>query len=320
MSPLLTAVITVSILIGIYGVAAIALNFQYAHAGLINFGVVAYFAVGAYAYAILTAPAPDPASLDRYRWGLEMNPLLAFVIAGLIGVVFAVISGWPALRLRGEYLALTTFAFAEVLQAFLINVPEVTNGTSGFSGVVQPLSGRLPIPYNVALLIAAMALLAVTLWFFGRIERSPYGRILRAIKSDELGVTAAGHAPERYRRQAFLISAFFIALAGILYVIWLTIARPGSFSAEVTFYVWIAMILGGEGRRWGVLAGIVALTVLDELVGQLPLATVEAVQLVSAAQTFFTGLLFVLVLRWRTNQTQQRTSKTRTDTTVAEAA
>ncbi|MPZ54497.1 MAG: hypothetical protein GEU79_17510 [Acidimicrobiia bacterium] len=313
MSPVLTAVITVCILIGIYGVAAISLNFQYGHAGLINFGVVAYFAVGAYAYAILTAPAPDPDSLDQYRWGFEMNPILAFIIAGLIGVVFAIISGWPALRLRGEYLALTTFAFAEVLQAFLINVPQVTNGTSGFSAVTQPFRGDLSIPYNVFLLIVSVGLLLFTLWFFGRLEDSPYGRTLRAMKSDELGVTAAGHRPETYRRQAFLISAFFIALAGVVYVIWLTIARPGSFSAEMTFYVWIAMILGGEGKRWGVLAGIVALTVLDELVGQLPLATVEAVQLVNAAQTFLTGLLFVIVLRWRAGRAEITSSDTPLD-------
>lgn len=299
MSPLLTALVTVCILIAIYGVAAVSLNFQYGQAGLINFGVVAYFAVGAYTYAILTAPAPTPGSLDRYRWGFEMNPVAAFLIAGLVGVVFAVVTGWPALRLRGEYLALTTFAFAEVFQAFLINVPAVTNGTSGFSGVTQPLRGDLPVPYNVAILIVAGALLAVTMFVLGRLEQSPYGRTLRAIKADETGVTAAGHDPETYRRQAFLISAFFIALAGVVYVVWLTLARPPSFSAEMTFYVWIAMILGGEGRRWGVLAGIVALTVLDELIGQLPLSTVRSVQLVDAGQTFLTGFLFVAVLRWR---------------------
>jgi branched-chain amino acid transport system permease protein len=298
MSLLLAAAISVGILVGIYGVVAIALNFQYGEAGLINFGVVAYFAVGAYTFAILTSGPPNEASLDQYRWGFDLNPILAAVIAGLVGVVFAVLSGWPALRLRGEYLALTTFAFAEVLQSLLINVPAVSNGTSGFSNVVQPLRGEVG-NYNVFLLIVSLVLLVVTMWFFQRLVKSPYGRLLRAIKNDEVGVIATGQAPEKYRRQVFFISAFFIALAGVVYVIWLTLARPSSFGAELTFFVWIAMILGGEGNNWGVLAGVVGLTVLDELIGQLPVGSVRGVQLVDAGQVFFTGLLFVLVLRWR---------------------
>src|SRR5690606_13540290 len=128
-SPILAALITVGILVGIYGVVAIALNFQYGQAGMINFGVVAYFAIGAYTFAILTAGPPSETALDAYRWGFDVNPLLAALIAGGVGVLFAALSGWPALRLRGEYLALTTFAFAEVLQSLLINVPAVTNGT-----------------------------------------------------------------------------------------------------------------------------------------------------------------------------------------------
>lgn len=298
MSPLLAAVVTVGILVGIYGVVAIALNFQYGEAGLINFGVVAYFAVGAYTFAILTAGPPSETALDEYRWGFELNPLLAAAIAGLVGVIFAALSGWPALRLRGEYLALTTFAFAEVMQSFLLNVPAISNGTSGFSGVVQPMRDSVD-NYNLFLLALSVALLVVTMWFFQRLVKSPYGRLLRAIRGDETGVVATGQDPERYRREAFFLSAFFIAVAGVLYVIWLSVARPSSFGAEITFFVWIAMILGGEGNNWGVLAGILGLTVLDELVGQLPIDSVRAVQLVDAAQVFATGLLFILVLRWR---------------------
>lgn len=298
MSPLLAALITVGILAGIYGVVAIALNFQYGEAGLINFGVVAYFAVGAYTYAMLTAGPPSPTSLDQYRWGFELNPALAAVIAGAVGVVFAAVSGWPALRLRGEYLALTTFAFAEVFQSFLLNTPALTNGTTGFANVTQPLRGRVD-NYNVFLFLVAIALLAFTLWFFERLVRSPYGRTLRAIKGNEVGVVAAGERPERYRRQVFLLSAFFIAVAGVVYVIWLSLARPSTFGAEITFYVWIAMILGGEGNNKGVLAAVLAFALLDEIVGQLPLESVRTVQLVDAAHTTFDGLLLIVVLRWR---------------------
>lgn len=302
MSPLLAAAVTVGILIGIYGVVAIALNFQYGEAGLINFGVVAYFAVGAYTFAILTAGPPSETALDKYLWGFNLNPLLAAAIACVVGVLFAVLSGWPALRLRGEYLALTTFAFAEVLQSFLINVPSVTNGTSGFAGIVQPLRGSVS-NYNLFILGLALVLLVFTMWFFQRLVRSPYGRTLRAIKGNEIGVEASGKDPEKYRRQAFFLSAAFIAAAGVVFVIWLTLARPTSFGAEITFFVWIAMILGGEGNNWGVLAAISGLVIFDELLGSLPLESVEAVQRVDAAQVFITGLIFILVLRWRTPRT-----------------
>lgn len=305
MSPLLAAAITVGILVGIYGAVAIALNFQYGEAGLINFGVVAYFAVGAYTYAILTAGPPSEASLDQYRWGLELNPLLAAAIAGLVGVLFAVVSGWPALRLRGEYLALTTFAFAEVFQSFLLNTPAITNGTSGFANITQPLRGQVG-DYNVFLLIVSLVLLGATWWFFERLVRSPYGRTLRAIKGNEVGVVAAGERPEKYRRQVFLMSAFFIAVAGVVYVIWLSLARPSTFSAEITFYVWIAMILGGEGNNKGVLAAVLGLAVFDEIVGQLPLGSIRAVQLVDAAHTFVLGLLLIVVLRWRSPRAVMR--------------
>lgn len=305
MSPLLAAAITVGILVGIYGAVAIALNFQYGEAGLINFGVVAYFAVGAYTYAILTAGSPSEASLDQYRWGFELNPLLAAAIAGLVGVLFAVVSGWPALRLRGEYLALTTFAFAEVFQSFLLNTPAITNGTSGFANITQPLRGQVG-DYNVFLLIVSLVLLGATWWFFERLVRSPYGRTLRAIKGDEVGVVAAGERPEKYRRQVFLMSAFFIAVAGVVYVIWLSLARPSTFSAEITFYVWIAMILGGEGNNKGVLAAVLGLAVFDEIVGQLPLGSIRAVQLVDAAHTFVLGLLLIVVLRWRSPRAVMR--------------
>jgi branched-chain amino acid transport system permease protein len=298
MNSLVAALVTVGILAGIYGVVAIALNFQYGVAGLINFGVVAYFAVGAYTYALLTAGPPSPSSLDQYRWGFDLNPMLAGAIAGVVGVVFAVISGWPALRLRGEYLALTTFAFAEVFQSFLVNTPALTNGTSGFANVTQPLRDRVD-NYNLFLLVVSITLLIVTVSFFERLVRSPYGRTVRAIKDNETGVVAAGERPERYRRQVFLLSASFIAVAGVVYVIWLSLARPSTFSAEITFYVWIAMILGGEGNNKGVLAAIFGLAIFEEIVGQLPLQSVRAVQVVDAAHTSIYGLLLIVVLRWR---------------------
>ena len=133
-SQLLVTVVTLG---SIFGVVTLALNLQYARGGMINFGIVAYFAVGAYVYAIVTQPAPQ--GLDQYRFGFGMPWWIGVVLAGFGALAFAALTGWPTLRLRGEYLALTTFAFAEVFHSLLLNERRIGNGTVGLRKRQTPL-------------------------------------------------------------------------------------------------------------------------------------------------------------------------------------
>lgn len=290
--------VTVLTLSAIYGVVILALNFQYGHADMINFGVVAYFAAGAYVYAILTQEAPG--QLDQYLFGLALPPWIGVVGAGAAGVLLALITGWPSLRLRGEYLAVTTFAFAEVLQSFLVNERRIGNGNVGLVGLGRPYRELMAASqYRYFLLVVALVLCALTYVVLERIVRSPYGRALRAMGDNELALVTSGKSSRRYRLEVFLLSAFFTGVAGSIYIWFTTLATPTLFTAEVTFLVWIALVLAGPGSNLRALAGITFLIAFEELVRAIPVASIRAAQVITDLRVALLGLLFITFLRWR---------------------
>lgn len=292
--------ITVVTLVSILGVVTLVLNMQYGHAGLINFGVVAYFAAGAYTYVLLTQPPPSEASLDQYVIGLDLPGWAGFVGAAIAGLVFAAITGWPTLRLRGEYLALTTFAFAEVFHSFIVNEQRFANGTRGLVGVPRPYREELSfIDYDIALAVASLLFLIIVYVIFERMVRSPYGRALEALRDDELALVTSGKRSRRFRLEIFLFTAPFAAMAGAFYVWYTTLAIPDLFTAEVTFIVWIALVLGGEGSNRGALIGITLVILFEELIRAIPFETIRAAQIAASLEVAALGLLLIVFLRWQ---------------------
>ncbi len=289
--------VTVVTLGSIFGVLTLGLNLQYARGGMINFGIVAYFAVGAYAYAIFTQPAPT--GLDQYKFGFEWPWPLALVAAAALSLLFAAITGWPTLRLRGEYLALTTFAFAEVFHSVLLNERQIGNGTVGLANVLRPFGDIGPIDEKFVFAGAAALLMIVTLLVFRKLLRSPYGRALDAIRDDEVAALASGKSVKRMRREVFLITAIPIGVAGGLYAMFTTLAQPSLFTAEVTFTVWIALVLGGERSSYGAVAGTFGLIFFEEIVRAWPFETVRSAQVAASAEHIVTGLLFIALLRFQ---------------------
>jgi branched-chain amino acid transport system permease protein len=292
---LVTTVVTVG---SILGVVTLVLNMQYGHAGMINFGVVAYFAAGAYTYVLLTQSPPS--SLDQYVVGLDLPVWVGFLGAALAGLVFALVTGWPTLRLRGEYLALTTFAFAEVFHSFILNEQRFANGTRGLVGLERPLRDQITfVDYNIFFAAAALLFLVIVYLIFERIVRSPYGRTLEALRDEELALITVGKQSGRFRLEVFLFTAPFAAMAGAFYIWYTTLALPELFTAEVTFIVWIALILGGEGSNRGALIGIFLVVVFEELVRAIPFTTVRAAQIAAEVEVAALGLLLIVFLRWQ---------------------
>lgn len=292
--------ITVVTLASILGVVTLVLNMQYGHAGMINFGVVAYFAAGAYTYILLTQPPPSEASLDQYLIGLELPVWIGLTGAAVAGLLFAAITGWPTLRLRGEYLALTTFAFAEVFHSFIVNEQRFANGTRGLVGVPRPYRDSLTfIDYELLLAIAALVFLVIVYVIFERIVRSPYGRSLEALRDDELALTTVGKRISRFRMEVFLFTAPFAAMAGAFYIWFTTLAIPELFTAEVTFIVWIALIVGGEASNRGALIGITLVIAFEELVRTIPFDTIRAAQIAAELEVAALGILLIVFLRWQ---------------------
>jgi branched-chain amino acid transport system permease protein len=293
-SAFLLSVITLA---GIYGIMCIALNLQFGYAGLINFGIVAYFAVGAYAYVILTMPAPS--EFDTYRLGFELPVWIGIIGAVVASGLFALLTGWPSLRLRGDYLALTTFAFAEGLNAFLRNEGRVSNGTVGFTGVDSPVRDIAGADnYELVFAIVVVASLALAYLIAERLGRAPFGKALRALRDDELAATLAGKDVRRLRLDVFVLGAVMTGLAGVLYAWHLTLVKPDSFSSEVTFVVFIALVLGGVGSNRGALLGAFILIGFEELIRFLDLGTDLEARL-SAIRVAMTGLLLIVLLRLR---------------------
>lgn len=283
----------------IYGLLAVGLNLQFGFAGVINFGYVAFFAVGAFASAILTLPPPGSAAyLDasaRYTVGLGLPVWAGFLAAGLAGALLALFIGAVSARLATHYLAVATFAMAEVVRSVLGNETWLTRGEFGISNVPRPLDGMF-LPESYALFYLALTAVVVGAVFSAlrRLGESPFGRLLRAIKDDELSARVLGKRTARAKLRALAIGGAVGGLAGALWTHSIGVVHVGQFVPIVTFQVWLAMLMGGTGNHWGALLGAFVLIAIREgtrFAGEIP----GLDQIAAANPSFLPSLRFVLI-------------------------
>ena len=248
---MLAYLVAVGIIALIYMLLTIGLNLQYGYTGLINFGVVAFFAIGAYASALLTLAG----------WPL----LPAFVVAMVVAGVSAVPIGLLSLRLSDDYLAVVTLGFSEVVRLVIQQEAWLTRGVQGLPGIPRLFQSLGVGEFaDLATLFALVASNAVAVALMLHLVRSPYGRLMQAIRDDEVAVEAIGKDPRRYKVQVFMLGAGLAGLAGAFYAHFITYLSPDQFLPLVTFYVWIAMIIGGTGRTSGAVAGSLLLMLFLE--------------------------------------------------------
>ncbi len=290
-------VFSILTLAAVYALLTLALNLHFGMAGLINFGIVAYFAVGAYGYALATQPPPS--AIDSYIIGLGLPSWAGILVGVAAAVLFALLTGGPTLRLRGEYLALTTFAFAEVLHSVLVNVGGLANGQRGLSSIFPPFYDSIPFAlYEECMLAGVLVILGAVFALQAHLTRSPFGATLQAIRDDELATQALGKVVASFRLKAFLAGAAIAGLAGILYAWQSTLVAPDLFTADVTFTAFIALVLGGVGSNRGAVVGAFVLFGITEALTLLPISA-ESFQVVSAIRSIVLGLIVILVLRLR---------------------
>jgi branched-chain amino acid transport system permease protein len=243
----------------IYTLAAIGINVQFGYTGLLNFGQAAFMAVGAYGLAIGVA-----------TWGL--NFWLSIGIGLAAAVALAVILGVPTLRLRADYLAIVTIAAAEIFRLTVrtSNYRDVTGGTDGlqqFSGAffdINPYGrgdyGVGPVSFDertmwvltVGWILVALCCLVVYL-----LMRSPWGRVLKAIREDEDAVRSLGKNVFAYKMQSLIMGGVIGALAGFIFALSTGSVTPDSYAPEVTFFAYTIVILGGAARVFGPVVGAV---------------------------------------------------------------
>lgn len=242
--------VSIGIVVLIYALLAIGLNLQYGETGLINFGHVAFFAIGAYASALLS---------------LKGVPLwLSFPSAAVLAALAAIPLGMAALRLREDYLAIVTLGFSETTRLVIQQEEWLTRGVQGLPGVpalfASAGTGARNLMQLAALLVAVLlAVLAIRL-----LQKSAFGRLLRAIRDNEAAVAALGKDPAGYKIRVFMLGAALAGIAGAFYAHFVTFITPEQFVPLVTFYVWMSIILGGVGSLRGALVGTLVLVVFLE--------------------------------------------------------
>ncbi len=273
---------------GIYALLALGLNVIWGMTGMINLGLAGFFAVGAYGSALVTKAAGLP---------IAVGVLVGFAVAALAGALLTL----TTLRLRGDYLAIVTLGFAEVVRLVASNEIWLTNGTDGISGIPGPWRGELtPIAFNLVFCVIALGVVLVALVATHRLRNSPFGRVLRAIRDDDVVARVAGKSVNLFKIQAFAVGGGLMGVAGALYGHYTSYIAPDLFRPLITIYIFLALTAGGTGNNLGAVAGaFILLAIMESTRFLADLAPDLGGAQVAALREIVIALVLILVLRFR---------------------
>ena len=282
----------------IYIMLGLGLNIVVGFAGLLDLGYVGFYAVGAYTYALL------------YQYfGLTFWQCLP--LAAGMSALFGLILGFPVLRLRGDYLAIVTLGFGEIIRLLLNNLSPITGGPDGISGIPKPsvfgiemarhasveggttFHALLDMRYqggHMVIFLYLLALLLASLSYVvsSRLLRMPMGRAWEALRDDEVACRSLGLNPTRIKLSAFTLGAAFAGLAGSFFAARQGLVNPESFTFIESALILAIVVLGGMGSQWGVILAAILLTVLPELARSF-----------AQYRMLLFGLVMVLMMMWR---------------------
>ena len=280
----------------IYVMLGLSLNIVVGYAGLLDLGHVAFYAVGAYCYAILA----------QHGVGFWTTLPLAALLTGALGLLL----GFPVLRLRGDYLAIVTLGFGEIIRILLNNWDSLTNGPQGINNIPKPGlfnivftrkggAGETPfhelvgIPFSteqrgIFLYLIILGLCLLTLWVINRLLRMPVGRAWEALREDEIACRSLGVNTTGIKLSAFAIGAAFAGLAGAFYAAFQGSVTPDSFTFWESAIMLAIVVLGGMGSQTGVILAALALTIIPEIAREF-----------SQYRMIIFGAVMVLMMIWR---------------------
>ncbi len=240
------------IMVGVYSILALGLNLVTGYTGQLSIGHAAFYGIGAYTSAILSTQ-------------LHLSFWLALPAAGIIAAVCGFLVGMPSLRLRGDYLAIVTIAFGEVIRLIFLNWSGLTNGPMGIPGIPKPHIFGFVLRDNITFYYLMLVLLALTIFVVYRIVNSRLGQALVAIRDDEVAARAMGINITEMKVLVFVIGAFFAGIAGCYYAHFQTFINPDDFTYMVSITILCMVILGGIGSIPGSILGAAILTLAPEL-------------------------------------------------------
>lgn len=274
----------IGIMLCIYGILVISTNLTVGMANLLTLCQAAFYGIGAYFGTFLLMHLNIPFIL------------IALIVMALTGLSSLVIS-FASARLKGDYFILGTLGFQMIVYTILYNWEKVTLGPYGIAGIpCIKLLGIWQISGIYAYFIFSVVLLVLVLWIFKRIQGSPYGRLLRAIRTDELSVQALGRNTTAVKARAFFISSAFAGLAGIVYASYVGYISPASFTLDDSIFIITALFIGGIGSGVvGPLSGAAVVVILPELLRFVGLPDPVAANL----RQIIYGLVLIILMFYR---------------------
>ncbi|WP_342362194.1 branched-chain amino acid ABC transporter permease [Terrarubrum flagellatum] len=272
---------------GVYALLAQSLNLIWGGAGMVNLGLAGFFAVGAYASAILTKGFGLPIAIG----------LIASLAAGAVAGFIVTIS---TARLRDDYLAIVTLGFAETVRLIALNEAWLTRGSDGISGIPGPWRAELGPNFHPFYCVFVFIIVAIVYLLTKRLDDAPYGRTLKAIREDPELAAFAGKKVMRFKIEAFALSAAVAGLAGAIYGHYTSYIAPDLFQPLITIYIFLAVTAGGLGRPIGPVIGAYLVIAFLEgtrfIVELIPgLGPVQ----VAATREMLIGAALILILRLR---------------------
>ncbi len=251
--------VSLAIMAGIYAVFCLGLNIQWGYTGLFNIGIAGFFCIGAYASAMITTPKPTGiyAHYVHQILGLNLPFIVGLLGAAIVCGIIAFLIGIPTLRLGEDYLAIATIGIAETIRLIFNNEHWLANGPRGLMGLPQPLQGLVdPKHYNYIYLLIIVVIMVVIYLSIERVIRSPWGRVLRAIREDEVSAAMSGKDIFRFKMQSFVFGAMVMGVGGALYAHYTKAISPDVFTPLYgTFIIWVMLMAGGSGNNKGAILG-----------------------------------------------------------------
>jgi len=282
----------------ILAIAVLGLNLQWGNTGLFNGGVVAFFGAGAYG-TLLLGGSPQPDHIAGFELFYPIALIGGMVIAGILAWVVGVLT----LKMRHDYLAISTFGVAVAFENLMRNAEWLGGGAKGLRGFERPFRETLGdgFLYNSIFLILVLFCLLATYWFLEYLVSSPFGRLLRAIREDENAARSLGKNPARIRLTAFVCGSVIMGLAGGLYGTFYAFVSPQDVLPTLTFQIWAMLIVGGAGNNKGAVLGAFLIWAAWTFSGWAlsRFAPIEAQLYTGSIQYVLIGLVIVTMLLWR---------------------
>jgi branched-chain amino acid transport system permease protein len=251
---------------GAFVLLALGLNIVVGFAGLLDLGYAAFFAIGSYSFAMLASNNFD---IHTPLWGEGIHiPFwaLLFIASGIAGV-FGILLGAPTLRLRGDYLAIVTLGFGEIVPQTFLNLSQWTGGPNGIGSLDKPAIGSFKFGFDaLPYYFMVLGLIAFAVWIANNLRVSRIGRAWMAIREDELAAAHMGINTTTTKLAAFAMGASFSGLAGCALASKLQLVSPDQFQFNVSVYILAMLVLGGMGNIPGVIIGSLILSALDRYI------------------------------------------------------